>query len=151
MGIGTLGTVFLLIAAGPPGGPQSADVVEVTIKRGSIADGLETYFVTLNVAKGWQVYANPPGANAPADSATKLEFFIDGNRAGTHDIYYPKGVARKDVTDSEYNAYTGEVNFTGWLVYDDTKDAKVISVRVKVTATDGKTRRKESTITAEFR
>jgi hypothetical protein len=151
--IGTLGTILILLAAGPAddGPKQSADVVEVKLQRGSLADGLETYFVSLKVAKGWQVYANPAGAKAVAGSATVIEFLIDGKRTAAIDIYYPKGVARKDAAGNEYRVYQGTVSFTGWLVYDDTKDACAVSVRVKVTATDGKKRLKESTVTAEAR
>jgi hypothetical protein len=140
-----------IAGAGQAGAPKlSADVVEVKLERGSIADGLETYFVSLKVAKGWHIYANPVGPKAVAEHTTTMEFFIDGKRAAVNDIYYPPGVARTDAAGNVYRAYEA-ANGTAWLVYEDTRDARVVSVRVKVTATDGKTRLKKSTITAEVR
>jgi hypothetical protein len=147
------GVALLLLAAGrADGGPEkSADVVEVKLERFTIADGLESFFVSLKVAEGWHVYANPAGAKALADSATTVEFLIDGKRAATNDIYYPEGVVRKGAAGDEYRAYEGSVSFTGWLVWDDTKGAKAISVRARVVAADGKTRLKGSVIAAEVR
>jgi hypothetical protein len=152
IGVGVLSTVTVLVLLAPaPAKKQSADVVQVTLEPGSIADGQETYFVSLKVAKGWHVYANSVGAKAAAGSATAVEFLIDGEPEGTDNVYYPKGVARKGASGTEYRAYGGTVFFTGWLSYADTKDAHVVSVRVKVVATDGKTRLKASVVTAEVR
>lgn len=126
----------------------SADVVSVTLQQGSIADGLETYHVTLTVEKGWHIHAGSKKAEGPA---TTFEFFLDGRRTDINDVYFPKGVAKKDADGKEYRAHEGTVICTVWLVYDCTKDAKVVTVKVKATATDSKTTLKESIITAEVK
>jgi hypothetical protein len=155
--IATLAALALLATAraddGPkkPGPRKSADVVEVKLERFTIADGLEPFFVTVRVAKCWQVYANPAGAKAVAGSATAVELFIDGKPTSANDVYYPKGAARKGAAGETYRAYEGAVTFTAWLRWDDTRDATVITARVKVTATDGKRRLKASVVTAEAR
>jgi hypothetical protein len=130
---------------------ESADVAQVALEQGSIADGLESFYVRLKVTKGWHVYANPVGAKAAGGSATVVKFLIDGKPVESNDVYYPKGVARKGADGKECRIYEGTVYFTGWLVYTDTKDARVVSVRVSVVATDGKRRLKESVIMAELR
>jgi len=166
VGISTFGPVLIVVAAaasgeGSPKGDRpkkSADVVAVKLVRHSLADGLESYFVELKVAAGWHVYANAAGwetsrdrAKPPADATSVIEFRADGKRTSAQDIYYPKGVARKDGARGEYQAYEGTVSLTAWLFWDDTKDASVVSVRVRVVATDGMTRLAESIVTAETR
>ena len=142
----------LLLAAGAARAEpvRSADVVELKLERYTIADGLETYFVTLKVRKGWHLHAGPVGGKEGSGSTPRFEFFLDGKRASVHDVYYPKGVVRKD-GGGEYRAYEGSVACTVWLVWDETKEAKVISVTATVIATDGKTRLKESVISAEVK
>ncbi|MCI0704573.1 MAG: hypothetical protein L0241_26250 [Planctomycetia bacterium] len=83
-----------------------------------------------------------------ADAAAVVEFLADGKKASVHNIYYPKGVVKKGTDSGEYRAYEGAVSFTAWLVWDETKSASM-SVRVRVVATDGKTRLKESVVTGE--
>ena len=123
----------------------------MALEQGSIADGLESFYVKLTVAMGWHVYAKTVGGKAVAGPATVVKLLIDGKAADYNDIYYPKGVARKGADGKEYRAYEGTVYFTGWLVYTDTRDAQAVSVRVKVVATDGKRQLKESVVMAELR
>ena len=130
---------------------KSSDVVEAKLDRFTIADGLESFFVTLKVAKGWHVYANPVGAKTLADFAITLKFFIDGKPASTNDIHYPKGLVKKNAAGDEYRSYDAAVAFTAWLHWDETQNAKIVSVQVKVVATDGKTQLKQSIVTAKVR
>ena len=60
MGMSILGAALALVAAGrAEGAPkQSADVVRVELSPGSLADGLEMYYVSLRIAKGWRLFAN---------------------------------------------------------------------------------------------
>jgi hypothetical protein len=141
----------VLLAAGRAAGApeKSADVVEVKLDRFTIADGLESFFVSLTVAKGWHVDAPPANAKPPAGRTPAMEFQIDGKKVSVNDIHYPDGADRKGPDGKAYRAYAGAVAFTAWLHWDETQNAKVISVRVTVTATDGKTRLKESVVTAE--
>jgi hypothetical protein len=154
LAIGTLGTVLTLLSAGPTKDMplKSADVVQVALEQGSLADGLESFYVKLTVAKGWHVYANPLGKKSAAAPATVVEFVVDGKRVEYDDVYYPKGVARKGADGKEYRVFEGSVYFTGWLDYFNvTRDAQVIAVRVKAVATDGTRRLQESVVTAELR
>jgi hypothetical protein len=157
--VAVLGAVLMAVAAGPEGGApkSSADVVEVKLVRHTLADGLECFLIDLKVARGWHVYANVEGRDdrrgrpkPQAGAATVFDIRADGKPASVHSLDYPKGVAKKGADGREYLAYEGSARVVAWLVWDETKNATV-SVRVRVVATDGKTRLKESTLTAEAR
>jgi hypothetical protein len=146
-------TTALLLVPVPPADEapsQSADVVKVTLRRHSLADGLETFFVTLEIAEGWEILAHKPGPLRPVASLS-IEFFLDGNRAWTHDIYYPEGKERRDAAGYIYRVNTEWVGCTGWLAWEDTSKADVISVQVHVVAERGNTRLKPSVLKAETR
>jgi hypothetical protein len=151
-----LGAALMLVAARADEKPKtSADVVKVRFYPGSLADGLETYYVEVKVAKGWHVYANPGGvkggAKAEAHVTRVIEILAHGKLAGTAGYDYPKGVRKTDADGKEYFAYEGELAFQCSVVHDDVKDARVVSVKVKFVATDGKTRLPASTVTAEYK
>jgi hypothetical protein len=142
---------------------KSATVVTAEFSRYTIADGLESCFVTLKVKHGWHVYANPAGAKEQAKADAKegvktdpaagvtMEFWIDGMPASVHAIYYPPGVVKTDAAGNKYRAYDSDTSFTVWLFWEETEKAKVLTARVRVIATNGKTRLKESVLTAETR
>jgi hypothetical protein len=160
-------TVLQLLALATPWlaeVPQSsAAVVEATFARYSIADGLESCFVTLKVKKGWHVYANPTRTKEEAAADAKAgvkprpaggvacEFLLDGMSASVCDIWYPPGVVQTDALGNKYRAYEGERAITVWLIWDETMNAKVLTARVKVVATDGKRTLKPAVLTAETR
>ena len=138
-----LGVLLAALTAGPP--TRSADVVTVKLTQNSLADGLDSFRATLSVRDGWHLAA-PAG-----DPATVIEFRLDGEKAWVHpDIARPDEVVRKDKAGKEYRAYQGS-EFVGWLAWDDTQHAKVVAVRIRVIATDGKSRLPESVVTAELR
>lgn len=152
-GVGILYSIVAL-AAGPRTVEQksSADVVVVNLSRHSIADGLESYFVEITVASGWHVYANVEGDTSTRgrpkphpDAAAVVEFLANGRQTTLCGVHYPKGVVKKVEGGGEYRAYEGTVSMTAWLIWDDVKDATV-TVRVRVVATDGKTRLKEAVV-----
>ena len=149
-----IASVLALYAARDDAGPkQSAGVVEARFFPGSLADGLETYYVVLKVKPGWWLYGRPSPDRGKAD-APALEvmgILADGKRAGTCGIEYPPGKARRDAAGKEHRALEGEFAFQCWVVHDDVKDARAVSVRVRVVATDGKTRLAESVVTATYR
>jgi hypothetical protein len=61
------------------------------------------------------------------------------------------GVVKTDPAGKKYRAYEGGTSFTVWLVWDETKNAKVLTARVRVVATDGKKRLKPAIVSAESR
>jgi hypothetical protein len=141
----------------------SADVVAITLERGSLADGLETYYIGIKLARGWSMYAHPAaaretvkddakaGVKTDAKLASTFEMLLDGKKVAFNDIYSFKGRLLKEASGDTYRVYTGYASLTVWMVFDDTKDAAVVSVRMRVVATDGKRRLKESILTAESR
>jgi hypothetical protein len=128
---------------------ESADVVTVTFERGSIANGLETYFVGIKVAKGWHIYANPVENKELAASTTVVEFEVDGKKVAYQDFKYPKGLKHKDQSGAEYHVYEGDIGWTVWLAHEETVNAKVVTAKVKVIACNDKNCLKPSTIKAE--
>lgn len=133
----------------PPKNPKdSSDVVTVELSPFGLADGLESFNVGLTVAKGWHVYANPPGNKDLAASATVVEFFVDGKPVKYQDIKYPKGTRFKDQSGAEYDVYEGKMGWLVWLSHDETSKGKV-TVKVRVIACDSKTCLKPSTVKAE--
>jgi uncharacterized protein YyaL (SSP411 family) len=124
---------------------DSSDVVRIELNRGSVADGLESFFLKINVEKGWHIYANPVGNKDLLDSATQVEMLIDGKVVEHSGIAFPKGTAKTE-KDGAYDTYEGEQTITIRLNRDQTKNAKSVAVRVKVVACDDKTCLKPSTI-----
>jgi hypothetical protein len=156
--------IAVQLLAVPPGAPRSsADVVRTEFARHSIADGLESFFVTLKVERGWHVYAAPAsarerekedaraGITTDAARGVRFEFLLDGRAATVVDVWHPPGVVKSARDGTKYRAHEGNSSFTVLLIWDDTKDAKVLTAKVKLVATDGKRQLKESVLTAETR
>lgn len=159
-----LGTLVALATPGFVELPRSsAAVVTASITRFGLADGLESCFVAIAIKPGWHVYADPAAAKETAkedatagittDAARGVTFevLIDGNRASVNDTWFHRGVVKADAAGKKYRAYEGETAFTVWLVWDETKNAKVLTARVRVVATDGKKRLKEAVLLADTR
>ena len=163
-----LGTLVALAAPGFVELPRSsAAVVTASITRFGLADGLESCFVAIAIKPGWHVYADPAAAKETAkedakedatagittDAARGVTFdvLIDGKPASVNDTWFHRGVVKADAAGKKYRAYEGETAFTVWLVWDETKNAKVLTARVRVVATDGKKRLKEAVLLADTR
>lgn len=117
--------------AGPPRNPKaSSDVVTAEIAVGEESEGKRKVVVTLRVAEGWHVYANPVGNDNLLDSQTVVTLFVDG-KAAKADVTYPKGKEHRDAAGDRYNVYEGKVVATAAV--NATGIAKV-EARVKVTA-----------------
>lgn len=127
---------------------SSADVVKVTYSAGNLADGLETTHVTIYVAKGWHIYANPVGNDKLAESATVVEVRADGKKLAYHTPTYPKGTDRKSDL-GEYKVYEGAIGVSVELAHDEIKNAKKLTARVTVVACNDKVCLAPATITVE--
>jgi hypothetical protein len=121
-------------AAAPRNPKESADVV-----KGEIATteegGKRRVVVTLSVADGWHVYANPVGTESLAESQTVVGLSVDGKVAKA-DVSYPKGQPYTDAAGEKYNIYADTVRITGTVIAP--LNSK-IEARIQVTACkDGK-------------
>jgi hypothetical protein len=156
-----LGTLVALVTPWLVELPQSsASVVTASMTRFGLADGLESCFVGIAIKPGWHVYAGPAAAKETAkEDATagittdarrgvKFDVLIDGKPASMIDTWSHRGVVKTDAAGKKYRAYEEQTSFTVWLVWDQTKNAKVLTARVRVTATDGKRRLKEAVLVA---
>ena len=115
MGARFIAVLALLTSPEDTAPKVSADVVEVTVGPGSLADGLETYYVGVKVKDGWSVYANPGTGKADATAVEVIEFLADAKRAGTNGIVYPKGKPRRDAAGKAYQALTvSSPSSAGW-------------------------------------
>jgi uncharacterized protein YyaL (SSP411 family) len=121
-------------APAPRNPKESADVV-----KGEIAvtgeDGKRKVVVTLLVADGWHIYANPVESESLAESQTVATLLVDG-KAVKADLAYPKGRQYTDAAGEKYNVYLGTVRITG--ITRAPVDSK-LEARIQVTACkDGK-------------
>jgi uncharacterized protein len=128
---------------------SSADVVKADLSVGSLADGLEKYYVRITVAKGWHVYANPVGNDKLAESATVVELRADGEKLSIHYPTYPKGTEKKGEL-GDYKVYEGGVSVLVEVAYDTVKDKKM-SARVTVVACNDKVCLAPATIVVEMK
>jgi uncharacterized protein YyaL (SSP411 family) len=72
------------------------------------ADGKQTVKVTLNVEKGWHIYANPVG-NPDQESAATTVTITGKTKPKDVKVDYPKGKLVKDMLVGNYIVYEGEV------------------------------------------
>lgn len=136
------------LAEGVKDPKSSADVVKVTFTPGHMADGLEKVNVTISVAKGWHVYANPVGNDKLAESATVVEVRADGKKLAYHVLKYPKGADKKSDL-GEYKVYEGTFGLGVELSHDEIKTARKLTARVTVVACNDKMCLAPATITVE--
>ena len=114
----------------PPKNPkESADVVTAKLEQGRLnADTTRDFTLTLTIADGWHIYANPVGNETLKESETVVTFVLDGKPVEAK-VVYPKGKEITDSTGTKYAVYEGTVKITGALAGPPT-----IEARVKVTA-----------------
>lgn len=135
LGVAVLTGALALVAT--PCFAQKTDsgskVTKVDVKAEKAADGGRTVTVTLEIEKGWHLYANPVGDELLEDAATKLTFLADG-KAVAAKVAYPKG---KTVTvgPDRYNIYEDSVTIKA------TVPAGASKVRIKVQACNDETKK----------
>ncbi len=105
---------------------ESADVVAAAVKLGDkTKTGEQPFTLTLTVAPGWHIYANPVGDDALLESQTAVSL-----TKGDARVSYPKGEVITDSSGSKYAVYSGTVVLTGKAQPGD----ETIEFRVKVVA-----------------
>jgi uncharacterized protein len=91
-------------------GKKSDSVVKVKAEVGKPnPDGTTPVHVTLTIDKGWHIYANPPGQEDLADTATTISV---GGPAKAEAIDYPAGKLVKDKSIGDYKVYEDQVTIT---------------------------------------
>ena len=83
----TLATAALLLQAQADGGTKSADQVKGKATATKPDDkGRQTVTITLDIAKGWHIYANPVGNELLEPGQTRVKF-----AKAKYEVTYPKG------------------------------------------------------------
>ena len=127
----------------PPANPKfSADVTAVAFAVEPFKDGLQSFTVTLAMAKPWHLYANPPLGKDLAESATSVEILLDGKVVEAK-LDYPAGAVQKDA-GGDYRIYSGTTVIRGSV-----KGGGKLTVRVKIVACNDKNCLLPSTLKAE--
>lgn len=111
----------------PKAPKESADVVKAELKLGDkTAKDEQTFTLTLTVAPGWHIYANPIGDDSLLESQTEIAL---GNR--TLKVTYPKGKEVTDSTGAKYGIYEGTITIKGTSPATKVEE---IELRVKIIA-----------------
>jgi DsbC/DsbD-like thiol-disulfide interchange protein len=96
----------------PAQAQDSASKVKATAKASEVgADGKQTVTITIDIDKGWYIYANPVGWKEQEDNHTVVTFKAKDKVSAA--VKYPEGVV-KTTTDEKkkevkYRAYEGRV------------------------------------------
>lgn len=107
-----LGSVFGVLAMIPfvatsaafEAGGKSDSKVKATATATKIVDGKQTVTITLEIEKGWYIYANPVGDDDYEANRTRLVF--KAKEKVTAEPKYPAGEKKKG---AKYNIYEGKV------------------------------------------
>jgi uncharacterized protein len=119
----------------PPKNPkESADVVTVKFEQGLIkASTSRDFTLTLTIAEGWHIYANPVGNETLKESETAVTLVLDGKPVEAK-VVYPKGNEITDSAGAKYAVYEGTIKITGAVAGPPTIEARVKVIACK----DGK-------------
>jgi DsbC/DsbD-like thiol-disulfide interchange protein len=91
-------------------GKKSDAEVKVTVSaRKPDASGMQTLTVTLNVNKGWHIYANPVGNSTLAEAATKVVKVTAKEKVEDVKPAYPAGKLIRDKDVGNYKVYEDKV------------------------------------------
>jgi uncharacterized protein YyaL (SSP411 family) len=133
----TLPRKDLLVQAG---GPKKSDaVVKVTAKAEPAkpgADGKQTVTITLEIDKGWHIYANPPGLDDLASSQTEVSISSEKKLKDVK-IEYPEGKEVKDSVIGNYKVYDDEVSIKA-TIERTAADSGALEVTMKFQACNEK-------------
>ena len=117
---------------GEAGAKRSDAHVKVQAKAGPQEGGKQKVTVSLDVAPGWHIYANPVGNEDLVPAQTVVQFKADGKPAEAT-IDYPKGKVHKDKIVGDYHVYEDKVTITATV-----EGKGPLEVSVKLQACDSK-------------
>jgi uncharacterized protein YyaL (SSP411 family) len=114
----------------PPANPKdSADVVAAAAKVEEAGEGTRKFTLTLTVADGWHVYANPVGDDTLLEAQTAVTVLVAGKEVEAK-VEYPKGKPAAGGKE-KYSVYEGTVTITGTV---PAGKGDAVEVRAKVVA-----------------
>jgi uncharacterized protein len=132
-------TVAVLLLAAAPVSAQikkSDNVVKVKATADKPdGDGNQTISITLDIDKGWHLYANPIGNETltAAQTTVKLTSTVEDVK-----LIYPPGTLVKDTDVGDYRSYEGKVTIKA-QVKRAKGDTKPLNLTVKFQACNNKT------------
>jgi DsbC/DsbD-like thiol-disulfide interchange protein len=137
--IATLALVFAALTADARAQLKKSDsVVKIEAKADKIADdGTQNVTVTLNIDKGWHLYANPVGNEDLTDNQV-LVTISSKNKLKDVKVDYPEGKQVRDKTVGDYKTYEGTVTLKA-TVKRAKGDTEPLEVAVRLQACDART------------
>ncbi len=127
----------------PKNPKNSSDVVSIQLETKGVLEGMESFTITLKIAEGWHIYANPVENKDLLASTTTVEMILGGKPADST-VTFPPGTAYKG-TDGEYRIYKGNVKI------EAKAKAGAVSAKVKIIACNEKNCLLPSTVIAEVK
>jgi DsbC/DsbD-like thiol-disulfide interchange protein len=136
---------FAWQADGAAKAPTSDSKVKTTATATKIDDaGKQTVTITLNVAKGWHLYANPVNHNKEFLDGNKTIVKIGAKSKVKFTVRYPEGKTISKDGD-KYDVYVGTVKIEADVVRAK-GDTAPLEVAVTLSACDDNVCLKESTV-----
>ncbi len=116
---------------------KSDSKVKATATAGKIsADGKQTVTITLDVAKGWHLYANPVNHNNDFLNGNKTIVKIAAKEKVQFNVKYPVGKTKVDDKE-KYDVYAGVVKIQADVVRM-MGDSSPLEISIVVSACDDK-------------
>lgn len=124
----------------------SADVVKVVVKSDKPdADGKQNVTITIDIEKGWHLYANPVGNDMLKSAQTTIK---PGDKIELVKVDYPEGKTTKDEVAGDYKTYEGTVVIKA-MVRRPADASGPFTLSLRLQACDEKTCKLPSTIKVE--
>ena len=143
LGVALLASQFTVAGVGK----KSDSVVKVAAVAGKLDAGKQTVTITLDVNKGWHIYANPV-KNEDLISAATIIKVSAAVRPASVDVKYPEGAKHTDKILGSYYTYEGKVAIDA-VVQRAAGDASKLEVSVTFMACDDKQCLQPTTVTVK--
>jgi DsbC/DsbD-like thiol-disulfide interchange protein len=104
----TAGVFAVAWQTGEAGAKKSDSEVKVKAVAGPAEGGKKTIKLTLDISKGWHVYANPVGNEDLTNAQTVVEVKANGKPVAAK-VDYPRGKVHKDKLVGDYQIYENTV------------------------------------------
>jgi uncharacterized protein YyaL (SSP411 family) len=109
-------------------GKRSDDKVKASVKVEPVAGNTRTLNLTLEIEKGWHIYANPIGNEMLAGNETTVTI-LAGGKAVPAKLNFPKGKIERDPMLGDYGIYSGTITITAEVMVGGP-----LEVRIRVNA-----------------
>jgi DsbC/DsbD-like thiol-disulfide interchange protein len=134
-GLATAGAIFAWHGEAGAVGENSASKVKATATATKIDDqGKQTVTITLDIAKGWHLYANPVNHNKETLNPAATKLTITAKMKPRVEAKYPAGKTHVDKED-RYDIYEGTVKLQA-IVTRAPGDTSPLDITIAVQACD---------------